>query len=64
MSRTTFQGSWTALVTPFCNGQIDQEALFRLLEMHLSAGTDGLVIVGTTGESATLSSEEKSRLME
>jgi len=64
MPRTTFRGSWAALVTPFSNGQIDQEALFRLLDMHLSAGTDGLVIVGTTGESATLSSDEKSRLME
>lgn len=64
MPRTTFQGSWAALVTPFCNGQIDRDAIYRLLDMHISAGTDGLVIVGTTGESPTLSSDEKCRLME
>lgn len=64
MLRTTFRGSWAALVTPFCNGQIDRDAVYRLLDMHLSAGTDGIVIAGTTGESPTLSSDEKSRLME
>ncbi|HEY9068968.1 MAG TPA: 4-hydroxy-tetrahydrodipicolinate synthase [Candidatus Ozemobacteraceae bacterium] len=64
MPRTTFQGSWAALVTPFHDGQIDLDALYRLLDLHLAAGTDGLVISGTTGESATLSGEEKIRLME
>ncbi|OQA09410.1 MAG: 4-hydroxy-tetrahydrodipicolinate synthase [bacterium ADurb.Bin374] len=64
MPRTTFRGSWAALVTPFRNGQIDHDAVFRLLDLHLEAGTDGLVIVGTTGESPTLSTEEKMRLME
>ncbi|HOY68704.1 MAG TPA: 4-hydroxy-tetrahydrodipicolinate synthase [Candidatus Ozemobacteraceae bacterium] len=64
MPRTTFQGSWAALVTPFHDGQIDLDALYRLLDLHLAAGTDGLVISGTTGESATLTGDEKIRLME
>ena len=63
MNNITFEGSWAALVTPFKNGAIDQQALYRLLDVHLSAKTDGLVICGTTGESATLSADEKASLM-
>ncbi|TDF41621.1 4-hydroxy-tetrahydrodipicolinate synthase [Alteromonadaceae bacterium M269] len=54
-----FKGSIVALVTPMTNdGQIDYPSLKKLVEFHLSQGTDGIVSVGTTGESATLPVEE------
>jgi 4-hydroxy-tetrahydrodipicolinate synthase len=54
-----FSGSIVALVTPMkADGAVDFEALDRLTEFHIQQGTDGLVAVGTTGESATLSVEE------
>jgi 4-hydroxy-tetrahydrodipicolinate synthase len=53
------QGSIVALVTPMLeNGAVDKESLKKLVEFHIEEGTDGLVAVGTTGESATLSEEE------
>lgn len=63
MTKTSFEGSMVALVTPFRNGKVDQTALRRLLKLHLEARTDVLVPVGTTGESATLSHEEHRRVM-
>jgi len=54
----TFTGTYTALVTPFKNGKIDEHALARLIKMQIKAGVDGIVPVGTTGESATLDYEE------
>jgi 4-hydroxy-tetrahydrodipicolinate synthase len=53
-----FQGSLPALVTPFANGQVDLDGLKRLVEWQISEGSNGLVPVGTTGESPTLSHEE------
>src|SRR5687768_10104412 len=53
-----FQGSFVAIITPFKNGQIDEKKLVELVEWHISHGTHGLVPVGTTGESATLSHKE------
>ena len=53
-----FTGTYTALVTPFSNGQIDAEALRRLILAQIKGGVDGIVPVGTTGESPTLSYEE------
>lgn len=53
-----FKGSMPALITPMLNGQVDDKALKALVEWHISEGSDGLVPVGTTGESATLSHEE------
>lgn len=53
-----FKGSMTALVTPFRNGELDLETLKRLVEWQISEGTAGLVPVGTTGESPTLSHAE------
>ncbi len=53
-----FSGTLVALVTPFSDGQVDYETLTELVEFHLQSGTDGLVPVGTTGESPTLSHEE------
>lgn len=51
-------GAMTALVTPFHNGQIDQETYRKLIQRQIDNGIDGVVPVGTTGESATLSHEE------
>ncbi|EIC29825.1 4-hydroxy-tetrahydrodipicolinate synthase [Methylomicrobium album] len=53
------QGSIVALVTPmFENGAVDKESLKKLVEFHIAEGTDALVAVGTTGESATLDEDE------
>ncbi|MEX3017461.1 4-hydroxy-tetrahydrodipicolinate synthase [Gymnodinialimonas hymeniacidonis] len=53
-----FRGSQVALVTPMANGAVDFDALKRLVEWHVAEGTHGLVPVGTTGESPTLTHEE------
>ncbi len=53
-----FKGSFPALVTPMTNGQVDFEALKKLVDWHIDEGSHGLVPVGTTGESPTLSHEE------
>src|SRR5437016_14031693 len=53
-----FTGTFTALVTPFKNGQIDEPALQRLIKLQIKAGIDGVVPVGTTGESPTVNYEE------
>ena len=59
MKKHLFKGVATALVTPFSKGYIDFPALSRLVEEQIFAGVDALVAVGTTGESATLSDDEK-----
>jgi len=59
-----FKGSFTALITPFRSGQLDEEAFRRLVEWQIGEGTHGLVPVGTTGESPTLSHEEHKRIVE
>jgi 4-hydroxy-tetrahydrodipicolinate synthase len=56
--KTSFRGSFTALVTPFSNGSLDEKAFRGLVDWQIAEGTDGLVPVGTTGESPTLSHEE------
>ncbi len=56
---TLFIGSATALVTPFSDGEIDWISFASLIEFQLTAGTDALVICGTTGESATLTYDEQ-----
>ncbi|KZX66059.1 4-hydroxy-tetrahydrodipicolinate synthase [Vibrio sp. HI00D65] len=54
-----FSGSIVALVTPFnADGEVDFDSLKKLVEHHVAAGSDGLVAVGTTGESSTLTIEE------
>lgn len=58
-----FKGSITALVTPFKEAQIDEDAFAALIERQIAAGTSGLVPVGTTGESATLSDDEHERVI-
>jgi 4-hydroxy-tetrahydrodipicolinate synthase len=59
-----FKGSFTALITPFRNGDVDEDAFRRIVEWQISEGTHGLVPVGTTGESPTLSHAEHKRLVE
>ena len=59
-----FHGSITALVTPFKNGKIDEAALAKIVKYQIASGTDGLVPVGTTGESPTLSHEEHHRVIQ
>ena len=53
-----FTGTYTAIVTPFKNGQLDEPALERLVKSQIKGGVDGIVPVGTTGESPTVSYEE------
>lgn len=57
-------GSLVALITPFRKDEIDEDALRRLVRWHIEQGTHGLVPVGTTGESATLSEEEHRRVID
>jgi 4-hydroxy-tetrahydrodipicolinate synthase len=59
-----FRGSFTALITPFRGGALDEEAFRRLVEWQIGEGTHGLVPVGTTGESPTLSHDEHKRVVE
>jgi len=59
-----FKGSYVALVTPFRNGEVDWDTLAALVEWHIGEGTHGLVPVGTTGESPTLSHTEHERVVE
>jgi 4-hydroxy-tetrahydrodipicolinate synthase len=59
----TFGGIFTAMVTPFdAHGRVDEEAFVNLVHHLLANGSDGLVVAGTTGESATLSDDEKARV--
>ena len=53
-----FTGTYTAIVTPFKGGKIDEAALERLIGLQVRAGVDGIVPVGTTGESPTVDYEE------
>src|ERR1700677_2703882 len=58
ISRCMFTGTYTAIVTPFKNGKVDETALERLIDFQIKGGVDGVVPVGTTGESPTLDYEE------
>ncbi|MEM7292047.1 MAG: 4-hydroxy-tetrahydrodipicolinate synthase [Pseudomonadota bacterium] len=61
---TQFSRSLVAMVTPFRDGQVDEDALVKLTHWHIEQGTHGLVPVGTTGESPTLSSAEHKQVVE
>ena len=61
--RHTFLGTYTAIVTPFRGGQLDEAALQHLIRAQVTGGVDGIVPVGTTGESPTLSVEEHIRVI-
>lgn len=58
------KGSFTALITPMKNGKVDEQAFVRLVEWQIAEGTHGLVPVGTTGETPTLSHDEHKRVVE
>jgi 4-hydroxy-tetrahydrodipicolinate synthase len=60
---TMFGGTFTALVTPFRNGGIDASAFEKLIEAQIAAGITGVVAIGTTGESPTLSHDERKQLI-
>ena len=59
-----FTGSYTALLTPFKNGEVDYDAYRKLVDFQIENGTHGLVPVGTTGESPTLSHDEHKNVIE
>ena len=59
-----FTGSYTALLTPFSNGAVDYDSYRKLIKYQISNGTNGLVPVGTTGESPTLSHQEHKKVIE
>jgi 4-hydroxy-tetrahydrodipicolinate synthase len=61
---TTFRGSYTALVTPFKNGELDEAGFRALVNWQIEEGSHGLVPVGTTGESPTLSHAEHYKVVE
>ena len=63
-AKTRFRGSFTALVTPFKNGGLDEKAFRDLVDWQIAEGTNGLVPVGTTGESPTLSHQEHRDVVE
>jgi len=59
-----FTGTYTAMVTPFKHGSVDETALKRLIQLQIKGGVDGVVPVGTTGESPTVDCEEHIRIIE
>jgi 4-hydroxy-tetrahydrodipicolinate synthase len=59
-----FRGAFVAIVTPFIDGQLDEQGLVDLIEFHIANGTHGIVPCGTTGESATMSHEEHHRVVQ
>src|SRR3982750_3336603 len=64
MAQPLFRGVLPALVTPFRDGEVDEDAFVRLVERQIAGGVHGLVPVGTTGETATLSHDEHRRVVE
>ncbi len=58
------QGVYTAIVTPFKNGEVDYDAYKKIIELQLDAGIDGIVPMGTTGESPTMSTDEHLKFIE
>jgi len=59
-----FTGTYTAIVTPFKNGQVDEPAFRKLIQFQIDNGVDGIVPTGTTGEAATLDFDEHLRVIE
>ncbi len=64
MKLDRYKGSFVALITPFKEGKVDERAFSELVEWQIAEGTHGLVPVGTTGESPTLTPEEHCRVVE
>lgn len=64
MAETEFKGIYTALITPFKNGKVDEKAFQSFVEWQIEEGVHGLVPCGTTGESPTLTHEEHNRVID
>ncbi|ATQ42725.1 4-hydroxy-tetrahydrodipicolinate synthase [Caulobacter mirabilis] len=64
MPHIPFRGAFTALITPFRDGAVDEDAFVALVERQIAGGIHGLVPVGTTGETSTLSHDEHKRVVE
>lgn len=64
MTAPLFKGVFTALITPFRDGKVDESAFRNLIERQIAGGVQGVVPVGTTGESATVSLDEHKRIVE
>ncbi|MGI9170801.1 MAG: 4-hydroxy-tetrahydrodipicolinate synthase [Caulobacteraceae bacterium] len=64
MTRSPLEGVFTALITPFLDGAVDEAAFARLVERQIAAGVHGLVPMGTTGEASTLSHAEHEKVTE
>jgi 4-hydroxy-tetrahydrodipicolinate synthase len=64
MNRLSFAGAHTALITPFLDGKVDEAAFVALVESQIKSGISGLIPVGTTGESPTLSHAEHHRVIQ
>ncbi len=64
MTAPLFKGVITALITPFRDGKVDETAFCQLIERQIAGGVHGVVPVGTTGESATVSNDEHKRIVE
>ncbi|EKS27937.1 4-hydroxy-tetrahydrodipicolinate synthase [Afipia felis] len=64
VTKNKLRGSFTALVTPFKNGSLDEEAMRQLVSWQIAEGSNGLVPVGTTGESPTLNHDEHNKVVE
>jgi len=64
LSRVMFTGTYTAIVTPFKNGALDAPALERVIKLQIRGGVDGIVPVGTTGESPTVDYAEHLEIIE
>lgn len=64
ISDVMFTGTYTAIVTPFKNGEVDEAALERLVKSQVRGGVDGIVPVGTTGESPTVTYDEHVKIIE
>ena len=64
MANNIFQGIFTALVTPFYKNKVDYESLGKLIHFQIQEGVHGIVLMGTTGESATLSGQERREVLE
>ena len=63
-AQNLFKGVFTALITPFYNNKVDYESLEKLIEYQIASGIKGLVLLGTTGENATLDEHEHDELLQ
>lgn len=64
MKKVLFKGSGTAIATPFCKDGINFEQFEKLIEFQIAQKTDSIIVCGTTGESSTMTEEEKQKTIE